>query len=64
MTTIIDNWGLRYPGIKKVEHVYFYHVDDDNSQGYLQQAYRLGKDFSTGETDTVQPEHENEPVAL
>jgi hypothetical protein len=48
MTTIIDNWGLRYPGIKKVEHVYFYHVDDNNSQGYLQQAYRLGKDFSVG----------------
>jgi NAD(P)H dehydrogenase (quinone) len=46
MTTIIDNWGLRYPGIKKVEHVYFYHVDDNNSQGYLQQAYLLGKDFS------------------
>ncbi len=48
MTTIIDNWGLRYPGIKRVEHVYFYHVDDDNSQAYLQQAYQLGKEFSHG----------------
>jgi NAD(P)H dehydrogenase (quinone) len=46
MTTIIDDWGLRYPGVKKVEHVYFYHVNDDNSQAYLQRAYRLGKDFS------------------
>ena len=26
MTQIIDNWGLRYPGVKKVEHVYFYRV--------------------------------------
>ncbi len=43
--TIIDDWGLQYPGIKKVEHVYFYHVDDATSQDYLQQAYRLGKEF-------------------
>ena len=27
MTRIIDDWGLRYPGIKKVEHVYFYGAD-------------------------------------
>ena len=46
MTTIIDNWGLRYPGVKNVQHIYFYAVRDANSQGYLQQAYRLGKDFS------------------
>ena len=46
MKTIIDDWGLRYPGIKKVEHGDFYHVDDNNCQDYLQQAYRLGKDFS------------------
>ena len=52
MTTIIDDWGLRYPGIKKVEHVYFYHVNAGNSQEYLQRAYRLGKDF-LGETDAV-----------
>jgi hypothetical protein len=24
MARMIDDWGLRYPGIKKVEHVYFY----------------------------------------
>jgi hypothetical protein len=24
MTTIIDDWSLQYPGIKKVQHVYFY----------------------------------------
>ncbi len=49
MTRIIDDWGLRYPGIKKVEHVYFYGVpvvDDDIRRGYLKQAYCLGKDFA------------------
>jgi NAD(P)H dehydrogenase (quinone) len=45
MTTLIDNWGLRYPGIKKVEHVFFYAVDSTNSQSYLERAYRLGKEF-------------------
>ena len=48
MKTIVDDWGLRYPGIRKVEHVYFYHVDDNNSQTYLQHAYTLGKEFSHG----------------
>lgn len=46
MKTLLDDWGLRYPGIKKVEHEYFYAVDAENSQGYLQRAYRLGKEFS------------------
>jgi NAD(P)H dehydrogenase (quinone) len=46
MKTLIDDWGLRYPGIHKVEHVYFHHPDDDTGQGYLQTAYRLGKEFS------------------
>lgn len=46
MKTIIDDWGLRYPGIKKVEHVYFHTVEDDNSQTYLHQAYCLGTEFA------------------
>jgi NAD(P)H dehydrogenase (quinone) len=49
MTRIIDDWGLRYPGIKRVEHVYFYRVpvaDDDTRRSYLQRAYRLGKEFA------------------
>ncbi len=49
MTQIIDNWGLRYPGVKRVEHVYFYRVpvtDDETRQGYLARAYELGKNFS------------------
>ncbi len=46
MTTMIDDWGLRYPGIRKVEHVYFYGVSRDNAGAYLQQAYRLGQEFA------------------
>ena len=49
MTRIIDDWGLRYPGVKKVEHVYFYRAavaDDATRQSYLERAYSLGKEFS------------------
>jgi NAD(P)H dehydrogenase (quinone) len=49
MRLIIDEWGLKYPGVKKVEHVYFYHVpmsDNATRLSYLKQAYNLGKDFS------------------
>jgi NAD(P)H dehydrogenase (quinone) len=49
MTRIIDDWGLRYPGVKKVEHVYFYRVptaDDETKRGYLERAYRLGQEFA------------------
>jgi len=49
MTQIIDDWGLRYPGVKRVEHVYFYRVsvcDDETRRGYLDQAYILGRDFA------------------
>jgi NAD(P)H dehydrogenase (quinone) len=51
MTRIIDDWGLRYPGIRKVEHAYFYAVpvvDDATRQGYLERAYRLGRDYAVG----------------
>ena len=49
MTRIIDDWGLRYPGVKKVEHVYFYRAavtDDETRRGYLERAYKLGKEFA------------------
>jgi len=49
MKTLIDDFGFRYPGIKEVEHVYFYSVsavDTATRQDYLQQAYRLGKEFA------------------
>ena len=49
MTRIIDDWGLRYPGVKKVEHVYFYRVavaDEETRRSYLERAYKLGKEFA------------------
>ena len=48
MTRIIDDWGLRYPGVKDVEHVYFYEVaiaDQPRLQEYLERSYELGRDF-------------------
>jgi NAD(P)H dehydrogenase (quinone) len=48
MILLIDDFAFRYPGIKKVEHVYFYAVhgaDDKTRQGYLERAYLLGKEF-------------------
>ncbi len=50
MTRIIDDWGLRYPGVKKVEHVYFYRApvaDEETRRGFLERAYILGRDFAT-----------------
>jgi NAD(P)H dehydrogenase (quinone) len=49
MTRIIDDWGLRYPGVKEVEHVYFYRAavaDHETLRSYLERAYRLGKEFA------------------
>jgi NAD(P)H dehydrogenase (quinone) len=48
MTALIDEYALRYPGIKRVEHEYFYAVhgaDDATRRGYLERAYRLGREF-------------------
>jgi NAD(P)H dehydrogenase (quinone) len=48
MQKLIDEWGFRYPGIKSVEHVYFYAVhgaDDATRRGYLERAYALGREF-------------------
>ena len=48
MQKLIDDFGFRYPGIKDVEHVYFYSVSAvgaDARRGYLQEAYRLGKEY-------------------
>lgn len=49
MKRLMDDFGFRYPGIKNVEHVYFYsvsEVDAATRQNYLQQAYCLGKEFA------------------
>jgi NAD(P)H dehydrogenase (quinone) len=48
MRTVIDEFTLTYPGIKHVEHEYFYAVygaDDAQRQGYLERAYALGRQF-------------------
>jgi NAD(P)H dehydrogenase (quinone) len=48
MTVLIDEYALRYPGIKRVEHEYFYAVygaDDATRRGYLDRAYTLGREF-------------------
>jgi NAD(P)H dehydrogenase (quinone) len=45
---LIDDFAFRYPGIKKVEHTYYYAVsgaDYETRKGYLQNAYLLGKEF-------------------
>lgn len=49
MTRIIDEWGLMYPGVKQVEHVYFYRAavaDKETIRGYLDRSYQLGKEFA------------------
>jgi NAD(P)H dehydrogenase (quinone) len=48
MKRLMDDWCLQYPGIKNVEHVYFYAVNGSNDETrriYLDRAYRLGKSF-------------------
>lgn len=48
MGRLMDDWGLRFPGIQNVEHVYFYAVygaSDETRRAYLARAYTLGRDF-------------------
>jgi NAD(P)H dehydrogenase (quinone) len=47
---LIDDFAFRYPGIKNVEHAYFYAVhgaDDRTREEYLRTAYRLGKAYAS-----------------
>jgi NAD(P)H dehydrogenase (quinone) len=51
MKKVIDDFAFRYPGIKRVEHTYFYAVngaDSETRKSYLQRAYLLGKEYSSG----------------
>lgn len=48
MRTVIDEFTLTYPGIKRVDREYFYAVhgaDDATRRGYLEKAYALGREF-------------------
>jgi NAD(P)H dehydrogenase (quinone) len=52
---VIDDWGFRYPGIDDIEHVYLYAAtaaSPETITEYLDQAYRLGKDFGVPRTAT------------
>ena len=48
MKLLVDEYALRYPGIKRVEHEFFHAVngaDDATRRAYLDRAYRLGREF-------------------
>jgi NAD(P)H dehydrogenase (quinone) len=48
MKVLIDQWAFTYPGIKNVEHAYFYAVhgaDDATRRRYLERAHELGREF-------------------
>ena len=45
MELVIDSWGFRFPGIKTVEHEYFWSVPNvglEVRQRYLEDAHRMG----------------------
>lgn len=49
ITRLIDDWGLRYPGIQRVDHEYFYaaaSAPPDAMAGYLRRARELGRTFA------------------
>jgi NAD(P)H dehydrogenase (quinone) len=48
MRVLMDEFGFRYPGIKRVDHEYLYAVHDADSaklSRYLARAYQLGREF-------------------
>jgi NAD(P)H dehydrogenase (quinone) len=48
MDTVLCDWGLKMAGVQQARHHYFYAVlaaDDQQRQAYLDDAYRLGRDF-------------------
>ncbi|MBI5721346.1 MAG: NAD(P)H-dependent oxidoreductase [Burkholderiales bacterium] len=48
MRLLIDEYALRYPGIRRVEHEYFHAVhgaSDATRRAYLERADRFGREF-------------------
>ena len=48
MDTVLCNWSLKMAGVKEAHHAYFYaalSASDEKRQEYLQDAYRLGREF-------------------
>ena len=51
MEKSIDDWSFKYPGIEKVDHIYFHSilaVSDETRKKYLQIAYLKGKEIDSG----------------
>jgi NAD(P)H dehydrogenase (quinone) len=50
MEKTIDEWSLRYPGIEKVDHIYFHSilsVSPETRKKYLEIAYLKGRELNT-----------------
>jgi len=50
MERLIDSWGFRFPGIRTVEHKYFWavpNVGPETRQQYLTEAYHLGRNYAS-----------------
>jgi NAD(P)H dehydrogenase (quinone) len=48
MEKLIDDWGLKYPGIEQVDHIYFHSilsVSPETRKKYLEIAYLKGKEL-------------------
>ena len=48
MEKLIDDWSLKYPGIEKVDHIYFHSilsVSPETRKQYLEIAYLKGKEL-------------------
>ena len=48
MDTVLCDWSLKMAGVKEAHHAYFYtalSVSDEKRREYLQDAYRLGRDY-------------------
>ena len=48
MRRVIGDWSLHYPGVERVEIVYFHRAavaDQETIKAYLEQGYRLGLEF-------------------
>ena len=48
MDTVLCEWSLKMAGVKQAHHAYFYAVPavgDESRRAYLEEAYRLGRDF-------------------
>ncbi len=50
MESIIDEWSLKFPGVEKVDHIYFHSilaVDTETRKKYLRIAYLKGKELES-----------------